>query len=224
MFLSNPRNYFLLSVFFALILQACGSSAGNDNRPVSMTTQTRSEFPFSTKEPEVYQGDFVVSVGKNESRWFVARKGEKARFDIFSGNERSVTRLTTENIYVVDHRKKVYAAAPAGSDSTGFADGITENFFRGKAYREFEDLGLDGELKKYKVREDPSGKDKIFIYVDQASGMIVKQEFTGQNGEAGSPFSYIYEIRNLKLDVDDSMFAIPEGYRKVSWDEYRKSR
>ena len=39
--------------------------------------------------------------------------------------------------------------------------------------------------------------------------MMVKEEF------GGNP-SVTFEIRDLKFEVDDSIFAIPEGYRKVT--------
>lgn len=221
MFLSNPVKSFLLAAFFLTFIQACGSSPGNENRPILPVSETKSEYPFSTKEPEIYQGEFVINSGETESLWFIARKNEKWRFDIFRGSDKWLSKLVTDRSYTIDHRRMVYAADAGNTDAF---DGIKENFFNGKEYREFDDLGLEGNLRKFKIREDASRKGEITIYIDEPSGMIVKQEFVGQSEASGTPIKYVYEIRNLKLNVDDSVFAIPSGYREVTWDEFRRPK
>ena len=220
MFLSNPRKFFLLASSIALILQACGSSPGNENKPAFVLIETSSEFPFSTREPDVYQGDFVVRTGANETRWFMARRGDQWRFDTFYGNERSISELKTDRIYHIDHQQKLYAAAP----ESGMMAPPTTNFFNGKQYHEFEEIGGEGGTVQYKVRNSDALNDEILISIDKASGMMVRQEFTVRNSEAGFDVNYVYEIRNLKLEADDSVFAIPAGYRKVVWEEFRSAR
>ena len=226
MFLSNPRKSFLLIAFCVTFLQACGSSQTNDNKAVLQIPETKSEFPFSTKEPEVYQGDFVVGDGKTEKKWHVARKGDKWRIDFFAGGDNARTSLKSDALYAIDHRQKMYVVRPAAGGTTdsgiSFND-LTFSFFRGKEYSEFDDLGRENGLRKYRVRKAEPAMNDIFIYIDEASGMMVKQEFIERNGDTsgGSGAKYTYEIRNLKLDVDDSVFQIPAGYRKVTADEYR---
>ena len=220
MFLSNPRKFFLLASSFALVLQACGSSPGNENRPAFVPVETKSEFPFSTKEPEVYQGDFVVIAGGNETRWFMARRGDNWRFDTFYGTERLITEMNSGQIYHIDHQQKLYASAP----SSGMIARPATNFFSGKQYHEFEMTSEEVGIVRYRVKNSDALTDEILISIDKASGMIVRQEFTGRNTETGLPVSYVYEIRNLKLEADDSVFAIPAGYRKVTWEEFRSAR
>ena len=223
MFLSNPRQSFLLLAVCVTFLQACGGSQTSENKDISLTGDTKSEFPFSTKEPEVYQGDFVVSSGKYEDHTFVARKGDKWRYDVDHNGAPELSQIKTDKFYTVNHKKKIYTQNPEGSNDPYLYVNLGYSFIWGKEYREFEEIGRDGGIIKYKVRETKFSKDDILISIDAASGMVVRQEFRSMIGEteAGSQIAYIYEIRNLKLDVDDSVFAIPEGYRKVSQDEYR---
>ncbi len=223
MFLSNPRNPFLLALFFATLFQACSSSGANTNKLISLTAETKSEFPFSTIEPDVYKGEVVVTTGQLEKKWFVARRADQWRLDVVGANGPVISQLKTDRLYQIDHRKKLYAADDAAESDPAPINELTANIFRGKEYRDFDDLGRDGALRKYKIRETESSKGDILIYVDEASGIIVRQEFF--EGKADdNQVSYVYEIRNLKLDVDGSVFAIPAGYRKVSWDEYRASK
>ncbi|MFM9905719.1 MAG: hypothetical protein ACKVQJ_14240 [Pyrinomonadaceae bacterium] len=194
---------------------------------MSLTGATASEFPFSTKEPETYQGDFIATAGQTGDRTFVARKGDKWRFDIYNGADLSLTQIRNDKLYVVDHQKKVYAAMPENPDAVSHnVHDITAVLFNGKEYRDFDEIGRESGLIKYKVRATKYSKGDIFISIDLASGMIVREEFAdsiGENEEQPAD-SFIFEIRNLKLEVDDSVFAIPAGYRKVTWDEYRAMR
>ncbi len=216
MFLSTERKSFLLIAFCSFFLQACSSSQTNEKKDISLTVDTKSEFPFSTREPEVYQGDFVVN-GKAENRSFMARKGQKWRVDFFKNNEPSMAHLNADQLYVIDHKKKLYAVNDGGDPSGRLTQGPTFGYFRSIEYPKFDEVGREGYLIVYKVRSDNPNVVNL-SYVDPSSGMIVKQEFKTRN-ESGEEFhlDYIYEIKNLKLEVDDSVFAIPEGYRKVAW-------
>src|SRR5258706_6100591 len=82
MFLSNPRKSFLLITICLTFLQACGSPPVNENKVVSLDDASGRRFPFPTKEPQGYQGDFLVGNGISEEQFFVARKGDKWRVSI----------------------------------------------------------------------------------------------------------------------------------------------
>jgi len=213
MFLSNPRKSFLFIAVCVAILQACGGSQTVENKDISLTGDTKSEFPFSTKEPEVYQGDFVVSNGVNEEHYFVARKGDKWRYDVFRGAERSMSQIRSDKLYSVDHLKKtcweISGQGPAASNAVD----MTRNFFRGHEYHNFDEVGREGTLIKYKVRDTGETKGDVLVSVDTASGVIVKHEFMPRNKQAPD---FVYEIKNLKMDVDDGIFDIPQGYQKVA--------
>ncbi len=213
MFLSNPGKFLFLVIFCIVFFQACGGSTVNENKPVPFAADSKGEFPFSTKEPEMYQGDFVVATGQFEKKWFVARKGDRWRFETYRDGGPSFTRLKTDKLYLIDHIRRIYTEDKERLSGEAFFYDLKYNFFKAKEYFEFEELEAGDNLVKYKVRQTDHMNDEVLIFIDKASGMMVRQEFNG-GGAAGR--NYVFEIRNLKLVVDDSIFAIPEGYRKAA--------
>ncbi len=211
MFLSNLPRPFLLGIAFTLVMQACGSSQPNVNKEVSLTGESSSEFPFAVKEPDVYQADVILTAGGTETRWTVARNGEKWRTDIYAGADMIVSLLRSDKLYNVDHRKKTFSEMNEKSGS-GEIGGIARSFFRGYELNDFDETGREGNIVKYRVRPVVKRPGSIVISIDTASGMMVKQEFFAADG---SP-EYVNELRNLKLSVDDSTFAIPAGYQKIA--------
>ena len=214
MFLSNPVKYFLFVCFFALSLQACGSSQSNVNAPVDLNLPATGEFPFSTKEPEIYQAVLFVESGAFRDKWFVARKNAVWRIDFFDNGEQTRTQINTDAIYQIDHKRKVYTA---NSENTGTLSDLTDKFFRGKEYRKFEETGREGDLVKYKIA-GAAGKGDVLISVDEKTGVMMRQEFLASGSES---VPFVYEVKDLKFDVDDSVFQIPAGFRKVTAEEYR---
>ena len=223
MFLSNRRKYFLLLGIFSAFVLSCNWSRGTEDRRVVIDADQKTGFPFSVTEPTVYQGDFVVSSGGTEKKWSVARKNDKWRIDYFTASGLTRTELKSDNFYVIDQIKKTYTVTPPASDplSTDLAvDELTSGFFRGTEHRDFDDLGRDGNLHKYRIREPANSTTETLILIDETVGLMVRQEFTSKNvGPDGS--KYVYEVRNLKTDVDDSIFQLPQGLRKVSPDDLR---
>ena len=51
------------------------------------------------------------------------------------------------------------------------------------------------------------------IIYDTTIKMIVRHEFDG---------GFAFEMRNFTLEVDDAIFQVPSGYRKVSWEVYKQ--
>src|SRR6478672_10101068 len=101
MFLSNPRKTLLLTCVFAFVFGGCGGAGKNVQPGTGEPIKTK--FPFAVTEPEVYQGDFVVSVGGVEDRCHLARKGDKWRIDYFNGEEKSRSAMRTDQLYSIDH-------------------------------------------------------------------------------------------------------------------------
>lgn len=223
--LSTQSKLLLLSAIFALFFQACGSSPANENRPQYVVAESKSEFPFSTVEPEVYQGEVVVGDGGTvEHKWFVARSGARRRFDIYKDGELWLGELQADRNFTVNHLKKIYAEKLSDGKSlsnVALLNEVTANLFTGKEFRGFEDLGREGNLRKFKVRKDALTKDDIVIFFDEALGMIVRQEFIGDDGNGRKAIKSIFEIRNLLLEADESLFSVPSGYKKVTWSEFK---
>ena len=206
MFLSNPRKSLIFIAIFASFLTACGGAQPPTNRQISLAGDDPAEFPFSTKEPEQYQADVVITTGEKEDRFFVARNGSKWRMDFFEKGQLISTELNGDARYSIDHPTKSFTVA-SGGPLTFKADDMARSFFRGKTYRDFEDLGTDAGLRKYRVKSDV---DNIVISIDEASGLIVREEFKNNQGAA----QMVYELRELNMTVDDAVFQLPKGYKK----------
>lgn len=225
MFLSNLHRYFLLLILIAPISQACSGTSSNTSSNANIG-ELKSDFPFSTKEPETYQADFVVTIGTSEEHFFRARKGERSRIDIFKGSEISHTQMITDKTYTIDALRKVYMEEPI---ATGAVNAMpvfdpTNGFFAGREYTAFEETSRDGNTVKYRVKNADPGKGEILVSVDTSSGLMVRQEFLAQNREGETQPNVIFELRNVRLDVEDGVFQLPAGFRKVSKEEFRAAK
>lgn len=217
MLLSNARKYFLTACFCALVSAACGGSAGNGNQISAPESETPGDFPFLTKEPIVYQAEIVATGDGVDKKWLVARDGERWRIDFPENGQPSRTRLRLDVVYSIDHKRKVYAVAETGGETV---NGLTDRFFKGKEYRKFEKIGTDNGVTKYRVA-NKNNQGEIVVFVDDASGMMVREEFVPPAGSDAQVF--VYEIRNFKSSVDEGMFSMPVGYKKVEITEYQKT-
>lgn len=220
MFLSNLRKSFLPAGLCVIILQGCGSTQTNENVAAAPLAERKSGFPFSTKEAEVYQGDIVIN-GREADRTVVARKAERWREDQFRGGTLWLTELYTDKRYSIDHSRKIYIEEQVNENGIESFERMPLDIFRGTDLYEFDEIGREGTLIKYKVRPNKYMSDEVLIDVDTTSGMIVRHEFKSAEPEQGG---FVYEVRNLKLNVDDCVFALPAGFRKVSPDEFHAER
>ena len=220
MLLSNSAKSFLICGFVLLGMCACkwwqGSGPGTAGDPA-----VRDRIPFSTAEPETFQCDVVRSDGDHEQRTFYARKGISSRFDISSGE----TVLQTDRSYRLNNEKKIYAELPAGDPSAiepDFLADMTFSALKQNRNAKVEALGKDGELSKYSVTLEGSDTAKAIVYVDEKNGLVMKEEFFStkeQADESAKPL-FVFELRNVKMDVDDRVLRIPAGYKKLAWSDY----
>jgi hypothetical protein len=206
-------------------MSGCGTVPVDQNTAYAPEKTPGGELPFSTKEPDVYQGNFFVGTSDYQKHWFVAKKGGNWRIDFFDDNKKEWSQLKSDALYYIDHKKKIYAAEPQNVHTTvdsPYFTSILSGFFKNKENRQFEDLGEDGGLHKYRVRGSAAAKDESVLYVDVPSGVVVKQEFLAHNEQNGteSTMKYVYEIKDLSLNVDDSAFQLPADYKQVSWEQY----
>jgi len=222
MFLSNPAKFFLASIPILFFLTGCGFRQNDQAIRVPLISETESQVPFPTKEPENYQCEIVVNAGGTESRTFTARLGEKSRIDYNFGGENQLAVLYADKNYLIDYKRKIYAEKASTTDpnvyDTQFSDLAFASLNR-RGYVEFEEIGRENGLIKYEARINEGGASEVLIYVDENRGMPIKQEFFSLNGEERI-LQYSVELRNLKLEVDESLFEIPRGFRKVSVDEF----
>lgn len=184
--------------------------------------ETKSRFPFATKEPENFQCEILVNAGEVTRRTLLAKKGERRRVDFDPDEKNHRIVLQTDKEYLIAFDQKIYAekgakTGPVPADAQ-FSELTSELLNRGE-HAEFEEIGREQSIVKYKVRLDGGEANEIMIYFDEAIGMPVKQEFFAVAG-AEKTLQYSVEIVNFDADVDESLFAIPAGFRKVSLSEF----
>ncbi|HYP50944.1 MAG TPA: hypothetical protein VEQ34_08395, partial [Pyrinomonadaceae bacterium] len=172
MFSSNPPKLFSLVLFFSICFSACGfwtgGGAGDNSNGASQTPfnarEIPTEIPFSTREPEVFQCEIVVSgfTGgeKMERKTFVARNGAR-RLTVFGSGEKteiSLLQIDAGAAFSIYQDKKVYTESVAGGRASlaasngDFGDFLTTGWLNAKANAAFENLGAENGLSKYLVR------------------------------------------------------------------------
>lgn len=225
MFSSNLTKFSVTLALIFLLFPACGwrQSSSNTNSPQTpqVSDELKSDIPFSTKEPEHFQAEIVVTSGETERKTFIARNGANRRYDFNFGAKNQLTNLQTDKNYLLFQERRIYAENTAAQtaatdDWTNF---LTTEWLSQKTDAKFEKLETAGNLTKYRVRLGDEDASEIFLYIDEKIGLPVRQEFY-----AGEPkvLTYTFELKNLKLETDANLFAVPADFKKVSAEEFRK--
>ena len=217
MFLSNLRRTFLLFALIVPVLQACGGQQPNTNKDFPAIDGERSSFPFSIKEPLIYSGEIVQTSGSVTTIYFVARNGDKSRIDFDRGGVNQLSKVHNDRDFVVSFKTKTYYEMPSGGGEIAAlnpADVLTRGFLGGIEPAKFEKLETLNGQTKYRVNYTPGGKSETLIYSDETLKMPVKQEFFAIDGEKRT-IMFSVEFKDLKLEADDSLFAVPTGFRKT---------
>lgn len=228
MFSSNQFKYLF---FFALLgFQACGfwqSKTAETPKPFA-SGEFVSDVPFSTKEPDIYQVEIVLtnyaSGEKSERKTFAARRGEKSRFDYES--KISFLQLSANEKFLIHTGKKIYGESQIVNGFPAAADESLQSFLSSKWLTEkadarFERLGAENNLTKYRVVLAESQASEALIYVDENFKIPVRQEFYSNVGERRN-LVFSMELRNLRLEADEKLFDLPKDFKKVSTEEFQK--
>jgi hypothetical protein len=231
-----PKSIKISIVFTVLFCQACGFRQSSESRNANalpapfIAQELKSDVPFSSKEPDVYQTEIVLtnySGGeKSERRSFTARNGAKLRSDY--ENKISFLQPNENEKFLIHHDKKIYVDSQPNSGATNetgdaIKDFLTIEWLNEKRGAAFENLGKENGLTKYlaRLRDVPNINSEILIYIDENLKIPVKQEFYTINGEQ-KILIFSMELQNLKLETDDKLFELPKDYRKVSSNEFQK--
>jgi hypothetical protein len=216
MFLSNPQA--AAAALSLLIITTAGCSWLRSSEPVSLTPTAvappESGLPFETNEPATYQADFVTIAAGSESRSHFARKEGKWRMDTYAGEKITRSIISAPKLVYLDHITKHYSEPPlTGPDpQPPFIADLTTSLLSEKQPAKFERVGVEGTLERYKVSVDGSDISSTIIFDTQIK-MVIRHEFEG---------GFAFEMRGFTLEVDDSVFAVPSGYRKVSWTLFKQ--
>lgn len=226
MFSSNITKFFAAAALSFLLFSGCRTGSdpgdGNSSQP-PVAEDLKSEIPFSTKEPEQFQAEIVVTAGGAQRKTFVARNGANYRYDFNFGAKNQVTALATDKSYLFATGRKIYTENAAGSEEVPRDDWtsfLTTEWLNQKRDAKFEKLETSGNLTKYRVRLDASPATEVLVYVDEQIGFPVKQEFYS-TAQPTTP-TYIFELKNLKLQTDENLFILPADFRRVSAEEFWK--
>lgn len=222
MFLSNPAKSFLACLLVLMFSAGCNFWREKQSTGVPLVPETKSEFPFSTKEPENFQCEMVVTAGETVRTTFIAKKGEKRRTDYNFGEANQRSFLQTDKDYIISYAKKIYAEI-APSQNSGTAenawDEFTSRLLNERGQSQIEEIEANGNLRTYKVVTGEDSLSETLIYIDLAIGIPVRQEFFSISGDE-KILQYSVEFKNLVLEVDDGLFEMPKGLRKVSAAEF----
>lgn len=228
MFWSNSIKIFFVLV--ALACQSCGYWRGQTNATPAPTAfaveELRSAVPFSTKEPDVYQTEIVVTGADGfEEKTFAAKNGANRLLILdFQGRaETALLQLGANQTLTIARRLKIYTEdkhQSAAAKSSPLNDFLTAELLNRKTGATFEALGAENDFVKYRVNMEDAQHSEIIVYVNAQINLPVRQEFYSVSGEQKIP-ALIVELRNFNLQTEPNFFEVPVDYRKVSPEEFR---
>jgi hypothetical protein len=128
--------------------------------------------------------------------------------------------IQTDKEVLVDHKRRVYAepVERVGFDPD-FIQEMTVRNLREREYTNFEDLGLDGNIRKYRATILANNTSSAVIYYDENLKMITRQEFYSGVGAV----DLVFEMRNIRFEVSGDTFRVPDAYKKISENEFYNS-
>lgn len=220
---------------FALCFSACSScgwrTAQNENMASvdSSAEAIKSGVPFSTKEPENFQADFVIRMNNDsETKIFVARSGVRRRYDynLDRKNQFAVLHVHANASLLIFPNKKIYAEnsdfSPVGAQQAAenFKDFLTNEWLNQTPDAKYTRLGAENDLTKYAVRLNDSDASETIVFVDGRINLPVRQEFYSVSGERRT-LNYTVEMKNFKTQTDENLFAIPKDYKRVALEDLK---
>jgi len=215
MFLSTPVKIFHTVCFLSLIFAGCSLWRGKDNSNVSFASQPKSELPFTTREPDVFQTEIVVRTGETERRMFVARSSEKRRIDYDVGTDNHRAVLITDKEYLLFFKRKVYVERPMSSDAASQYEPLTAHLLNTRDYADFDEIGRQGSVVEFRAHVGESAVSDASIFFDETIVLPVKEEFYSTEGGQRTR-QYSVELQGFRPEAGPDLFMIPTGFRRES--------
>ena len=220
-----------------LVFAACSSQNKSlTSATPSPDTTISSTPPFQTKEPERYSAVRTITAVNGEGQTLVtktsvARDGESRRHESTSASKTIVYLEVPEGKFVLLPDEKLYAdvmdqsqisADPNEEGLESSPDALLHTDTGSTSYQKLGNEVIAGRnTNKYRiVVNSPApanvSQSETLMWIDEALQMPIRSE-TKSDGT-----NVTMEISEIKLAVDKSLFAIPEGYKKVTFTELRK--
>lgn len=226
MFLSDSKKICAVFVLLLLTSSACRffQKANTDTSKPFTPEEIKSEIPFLTKEPEVFQFEIVITANNQENKKFVARNGNNRRYDYDFSAKNQVSVVQTDKFYTIFADKKIYTetvltqSVSAQENWTSF---LTNELLNEKTDAEFTKIGTENNLTQYRVNfgSAENAKSETLIFVDENISLPIKQEFYSlENGQR--ILTMTIELRNFKAEAENDLFAVPKDFKKVSAQEF----
>ena len=184
MFLSNPVKIFHAAWLLSIVFAGCSLWRSDPNPRTTLASSPTSEFPFSLREPEIFQAEIVIRTGEHERHILIARNLDRRRIDYDAGTENQRSVITTDKEYVLTFKRKEYTERPLTSDLASVDSTLTGQLTNVRDYSEFEEVGRDGTVIRYQGRINEGSASETMIFFDQSIGLPVKQEFYSIEGES----------------------------------------
>lgn len=223
---------FLLAFLF---LTACRSAS-----EVSSTDRSASEIivsstpPFQTKEPTRYRAARTITIvspkgEKTATTTLMAKDGELRRIDSVG----LVYLETPQGTFVLLPEAKVYADLVSETSTGSAQDGepfklspeglLHSDLNHTTGYQNLGVEKIDGrDANKYRVVVNSSNGGSVsvsetLIWIDGDLNLPIKSETKSAEGAVVT-----MQLSEISLEVDKTMFQIPEGYEKVTFSELQK--
>jgi hypothetical protein len=155
---------------------------------------------------------------------FVAKNGAKRRTEYNFGEKGAAAWLRTDKDHLLLPDKKIFTEQAGPARNTAASEGLdalTVEWLNIKAVSKFEDLGTENGLKKFSAKLNESEASEVMLFIDEASGLPIKQEYYSINGDQRD-LMYSIELQDLRFEAGDDLFTIPKDYRKATLDEFRR--
>lgn len=229
----------LVAVCVVLFVVAACSSQNRTltNATLSPDTVVSSTPPFQTKEPERYRAVRTITAVNAEGQTLVtkssvARDGELRRQESTSGTKTIVYLDVPEGKFVLLPDEKLYAdvtdQSQISADKTeegleSSPDALLHTDMGATSYQKLGSEVIAGRnTNKYRiVVNSPApanvSQSETLMWIDEALQMPIRSETKSAEGTRVT-----MEVSEIKLEVDKSSFAIPQGYKKVTFTELRK--
>ena len=217
----------LISLLAILVTFSFGCNKGPASEPTTTGTPqpiTSSIPPFATREPERYSAKRVITITRNgspvrEETTLIVRDGENRREEYQSASVATLVYLeTSQGRFVLLPGRKVFAdlgnqSAPSPSPLESVELGLEQS--RGEAT--YEPLGVEQlgsrNTTKYRVSYGGHQTSETLVWIDELLHMPIRTET--RKFDSSDNVTVVMELRDIKTDVDQRVFAIGADYKKI---------
>jgi outer membrane lipoprotein-sorting protein len=235
--ISARKRVALVAVSVVLLASCRSQNESLTTNSQSPDTVVSSTPPFQTKEPERYRAVRTITAVNAEGQTLVtktsvARDGNSRRHESTVAAKTIVYLDVPEGKFVLLPDEKVYAdvtdqsqisADPNEEGLESSPDALLHTDVGSTSYQKLGTESVAGRnTNKYRiVVNSPAptnvSQSETLMWIDETLQMPIRSETKSADGTGVT-----MEVSDIKLDVNNSLFSIPEGYQKLKFTELRK--